>query len=86
MKKAEIKHQKSHKLDYTSRASGQVVTSRAATVETDDPLRGQFLTFLASDITSHPERLQVVDVGLVQRIQSLVAGVDVVLDEALLRA
>lgn len=53
--------------------------------KTDDPLRGEFLTFLASDITSHPERLQVVDVGLVQRIQSLVAGVDVVLDEALLR-
>ena len=40
-------------------------------------MRGQFLNFLASDIANHPERLQVVDAGLVQHLQSLVGKVDV---------
>ena len=47
------------------------------------PLLGQFLGFLAADITRHPERLQAVDAGLVQRLRSLVGGVDVDLDAAL---
>ena len=45
---------------------------------------GQFLVFLATDITRHPERLQAVDAGLVHRLQSLVGGVEVDLDAALL--
>jgi antitoxin PrlF len=44
---------------------------------------GQFLNFLARDIASHPERLQAVDAGLVQRLQSLVDGSEVDLDSAL---
>jgi antitoxin PrlF len=44
---------------------------------------GQFLGFLARDIASHPERLQAVDAGLVQRLQSLVGGIEVDLDAAL---
>lgn len=44
---------------------------------------GQFLGFLAADITRHPERLQAVDAGLVQRLQSLLGVVDVDLDAAL---
>ena len=42
-----------------------------------------FLDFLARDITSHPERLQAVDAGLVQRLQALVGGVEVNLDAPL---
>jgi antitoxin PrlF len=34
-------------------------------------------------IASHPERLQAVDLGLVQRLQSLVAGIKVDLDSSL---
>ena len=75
---------KRDKLHYTIRPSGEVVLSRVAPVETDDPLLGQFLNFLARDIASHPEHLQAVDAGFVQRIQSLVADVDVALDDALL--
>lgn len=44
---------------------------------------GQFLDFLAHDIASHPERLQALDAGLVQRLKSLVGGVEVDLDAAL---
>ena len=44
---------------------------------------GQFLGFLARDIANHPERLQAVDAGLVQRLQSLVGSVEVDLNAAL---
>jgi len=37
-----------------------------------DPVLGQFLGFLARDFASQPERLQILDAGLVQRLQSLV--------------
>ncbi len=57
--------------------------TRAEPSEGDDPVLGQFLGFLARDIASHPERLQAVDVGLVQRLQSLVGGVEVDLDAPL---
>lgn len=44
---------------------------------------GQFLSFLALDIASHPERLQVVDASFVQHIQSLVDRIEVDLDAPL---
>ncbi len=57
--------------------------TRVEASDGDDPVLGQFLGFLAADITHHPKRLQSVDAGLVQRLQSLVGGVDVDLDTAL---
>ncbi len=74
---------KRDKIQYTIRPSGEVVLSRAASQEDDDPVLGQFLGFLARDMASHPERLQAVDAGLVQRLQSLVDGIEVDLDAAL---
>lgn len=74
---------KRDKIHYTIRSSGEVVLTRASASEGDDPVLGQFLGFLARDIASHPERLQTVDAGLVQRLQSLVGGVEVDLDAAL---
>lgn len=56
---------------------------RFETSDGDNPVLGQFLGFLATDITRRPERLQAVDAGLVQRLQSLVGGVNVDLDAAL---
>jgi antitoxin PrlF len=44
---------------------------------------GRFLGFLARDIALHPERLQPLDTRFVQRIQSLVGGVEVDLDQSL---
>lgn len=74
---------KRDKIHYTIRPSGEVVLSRVEAVEGDDPVLGQFLGFLARDIADHPERLQVMDTGFVQRIQALVDGVEVDLGVAL---
>ncbi len=78
-----LKLGKRDKIHYTIRPSGEVVLTRAEASEGDDPVLGQFLGFLASDIARHPEQLQAVDAGLVRRLQSLVGGVDVDLDAAL---
>jgi antitoxin PrlF len=78
-----LKLGKRDKIHYTIRSSGEVVLTRAEASDIDDPLIGQFLGFLAADITRHPERLQAVDIGLVQRLQSLVGGVHVDIDAAL---
>lgn len=74
---------KRDKIHYTIRSSGEVVLTRAESSEGDDPLLGLFLGFLARDIASHPERLQAVDAGLVQRLQSLVGSGEVDLDASL---
>ena len=74
---------KRDKIHYIIRPSGEVVLTRAEASEGDDPVLGQFLGFLARDIASHPERLQAVDSGLVQRLQSLVGGIEVDFDAAL---
>ncbi len=68
---------KRDKIHYTIRPGGEVVLTRAATGESDDPALAPFLGFLARDMAEHPERLQVVDAGLVRRVQALVDGVDV---------
>ncbi|WP_313506310.1 type II toxin-antitoxin system PrlF family antitoxin [Stutzerimonas kunmingensis] len=78
-----LKLGKRDNIHYTIRPSGEVVLTRVEASDSDDPVLGQFLGFLVADITRHPERLQSVDVGLVQRLQSLVAGVDVDLDNVL---
>lgn len=74
---------KRDKIHYTIRPDGAVVLTRADVVEAQDPVMAQFLSFLASDMGSHPERLQAIDSGLAQRIQSLVGKVDVNLNAAL---
>jgi antitoxin PrlF len=74
---------KRDKIHYSIRPGGEVVLTRGEVSEGDDPVLGQFLDFLARDIASHPERLRAVDVGLVQRLQSLVGGIEVDLDAAL---
>lgn len=74
---------KRDKIHYTIRPSGEVVLTRAEPAESDDPVLGQFLVFLARDIASHPERLQSVDAGLIQRLQALVGDIEVDLDSVL---
>jgi antitoxin PrlF len=75
-------------LDYHAsiRPRGEVVLTRSTSLEgleAADPVLGEFLGFLAFDIASHPERLQAVDAGQVDRLQSLVGGIEVDLDAAL---
>ena len=74
---------KRDKIHYSIRPSGDVVLTRVDASEEGDPVLGHFLGFLARDIASHPERLQAVDVSFVQRLQTLVDGIEVDLDSAL---
>ena len=78
-----LKLGKRDKIHYIIRPDGEVVLRRAVAAEGDDPLLGQFLAFLAREIACHPDRLQSVDAGLVERIQSLVGRVEVDLDAPL---
>lgn len=74
---------KRDKIHYTIRPGGEVVLSRVETAEEDDPVLGQFLDFLSRDMANHPERLQSIDAGFVQRLRVLTRGVEVDLDAAL---
>ena len=74
---------KRDKIHYTIRPDGEVVLTRAAPGEGDDPVLASFLRFLARDMAEHPERLQAMETGLAQRIQELVGGVEVDLDAPL---
>jgi antitoxin PrlF len=74
---------KRDKIHYSILPSGEVVLTRAAFSEGDDPLLGQFLTFLANDIANHPAHLQAIDGGLVQHLRSLVGNIEFDLDAAL---
>jgi len=67
---------KRDKVHYTIRPNGEVVLTRAAAGDGDDPALGPFLGFLARDLAEHPERLQLMDAGFAQRIQSLVGNVE----------
>jgi len=74
---------KRDKIHYTIRPDGEVVLSRAAAGEGNDPALAPFLGFLARDLAEHPERLQAVDASLAQRIQALVGSVEVDVDAPL---
>jgi antitoxin PrlF len=74
---------KRDKIHYSIRPGGEVVLSRVEITEEDDPVLGRFLGFLSRDIANHPKQLQTVDASFVQRIHSLVGGLEVDLDAAL---
>ena len=78
-----LKLGKRDKIQYTIRPGGEVVLTRVDATKDNDPVLGQFLDFLARDIATHPERLQLVDASAVQRIRLLVGDTDVDLDAAL---
>ncbi len=74
---------KRDRIRFTIRPDGDVVLTRALVPTSEDPVIGIFLNFLANDMAAHPERLAAINLGLVQRIQSLVGNVDVDLGTAL---
>ena len=75
---------KRDRIRYSFRANGEVVLQRVNPDPCEeDPALAPFLALLEQDIASHPDRLQSVGTDLVQRLQDLVGGIEVDLDEAL---
>ncbi|KTD03578.1 type II toxin-antitoxin system PrlF family antitoxin [Legionella feeleii] len=74
---------KRDKLHYTIQGDGSVVITRVENEE-NDPVIEEFLSFLAKDIQKHPQNVMPLNSKLHQRIQSLVSGVEIDLDESLL--
>lgn len=74
---------KRDKIHYAIRPNGDVVLTRAAAAEGDDPVIGEFLAFLERDIARHPHRLKAVDARLAKRLRSLTRKVEVDLEAPL---
>ncbi len=73
---------KRDKIRFTLQADGKIVLSRADASEAD-PVLGQFLGFLAKDITEQPQHVHALSTDLVKRVQSLVGHAEIDLDTPL---
>jgi len=73
---------KRDKIHYVIHANGNVLITRAEN-EKEDPTVEAFLSFLAKDIREHPQNIHALNNDLCKRIQSLVSGVEVDLNESL---
>lgn len=65
-------------------ADGTVVIAKPeGAAETDDPVIGKFLDFLARDMARRPDRIRAMRNGAIAKARALVAGVAVDLDAPL---
>ena len=71
---------KRDKIDFAIDDNGKVIMSRA---DEDDPVLGDFLSFLAQDIKKHPEHIKPFNKKLVSRARSLVSNIEIDLDAPL---
>ena len=78
-----LRLEKRDKIQFSILSNGEVVLSRSDRSEEDDPVLGAFLEFLAQDLASHPERLEVVDQRFMDRIFSVAGESDIDLDAPL---
>lgn len=74
---------KKDKIKYAIQSDGSVVISRAEAQE-NDPVLGEFLSFIARDIQAHPERLEPLSASMRESVDALVQGVEIDLDAPLL--
>ena len=72
-----LKLGKRDKIHYSIRPNGAVVMSRVTQTEEEDPVVRQFLSFLTQDLAKQPERIKTINPDFVDRIQSLVRGVEI---------
>jgi len=73
---------KRDKLHYSIQSNGDVLISRAETQESD-PVLGEFLSLLASDLGQNPHRITALDSDFADRVKTLVSDVDIDLDRPL---
>lgn len=66
---------KQDKIRYTIQPNGQVILSRYEP-QKNDPVLGEFLSFLAEDMSKNPQHIQAIGSDLVNRVRSLVADVE----------
>ncbi len=62
---------------------GTVVITNRDVSDDGDPVLGQFLAFLARNIAERPQIVAAVNTDLVRRVEDLIGGIDVDLDQAL---
>jgi antitoxin PrlF len=74
---------KRDKIHYVIQPDGAVLMTRSLSEEDSDPLMSGFLEFLAQDMKVHPERIQMIDAGFVDRIYAQVSHTKVDLDAKL---
>lgn len=67
-------------LKYSLDENGRVILSRAD-AEIEDPIITRFLSFLATDMLEHPERISALPEGLLSRAAALTEGMEINLDE-----
>ncbi|HJY09018.1 MAG TPA: type II toxin-antitoxin system PrlF family antitoxin [Bryobacteraceae bacterium] len=73
---------KRDRIRYELLVDGTVRLTRVEPTE-EDPVIAKFLTFLESDMASHPAHIDSLDAAFVQGIQDLVKGVEIDLDAPL---
>ena len=74
---------KKDKIKYAIQSDGSVVISRVASQESD-PVIGEFLSFIARDMQTPPERLEPLSASMRESVNTLVHGVEIDLDAPLL--
>ncbi|WP_218309703.1 type II toxin-antitoxin system PrlF family antitoxin [Alteromonas antoniana] len=75
---------KKDKIKYVIQSDGSVIISRAHVAQESDPVLGEFLSFIASDMQAHPERLQPLTASMRESVEALVEGVEIDLDAPLM--
>jgi antitoxin PrlF len=78
-----LKLGKRDKIHYVIQPDGAVLMTRSAPSEDRDPVMESFFEFLAHDMKAHPEHIQILDAGLVDRIRKLTGHVEIDLDAPL---
>lgn len=78
-----LKLNKRDKIYYQVKASGEVVLSRAPSVEDEDPVIDKFLELLEADMNHHSRRIEALKPELIIQLDSLVEQVEVDLDAPL---
>lgn len=74
---------KKDKICYAIHQDGTVTIAKNKAGEEEDPVLVKFLDFIATDIQTSPQNIQAIDSNLKKRVDSLVAGVEVNLDQPL---